>query len=468
MPHEDLHYLSLTAVSDLIQRRAVSPVELTRSLLDRIDSLDSRLHSYATVTPDLAMQQAERAERELARGQSRGPLHGVPIAVKDLLDTKGYRTAAGTTVLADNVPDSNATVVERLEQGGAVLLGKLQLTEGAHAEHHPDITPPVNPWNEAFWTGVSSSGSGVATAAGLAFGTLGTDTGGSIRFPSLACGATGVKPTWGRVSRAGCFALANSLDHIGPIARTAADCAAMLGAIAGPDPRDPTALRAPVPDYLAALGGNGALRGVKIGVDRNHALDGTDPAVATAFVAALDALIDLGAEIRDVTLPDHSAMLRSWVAACAVETALVHENLYPNQANRYGPGLRGVIEMGRAFSVVDYARIMDQRRAFSGQLEALFEDVAMLAMPTSRLRVPRIDQLQGGIAGAKELTPILRFTAPFDMSGSPTLSLPCGFDEDGVPFGFQLIGPHLTEDRLLTAGHAYQQVTDWHTHHPAI
>jgi amidase len=468
MTHEDLHYLSLTALSALIQRREVSPVEVTRKLLARIDSLEPRLHAYATVTADLALAQAERAEAELKRGQWRGPLHGVPVAVKDLLDTKGHRTASGTKIMADRVPDSDATVVERLAQAGAVLLGKLELTEGAFADHHPEITPPVNPWSAAHWTGVSSSGSGVAAAAGLAFGTLGTDTGGSIRFPSLACGATGVKPTWGRVSRAGAFALANSLDHIGPITRSAADCAAILGAIAGPDPRDPTALRAPVPDYMAKLGGNGSLRGVKIGVDRNHALDGTEATVAEAFAAALDALADLGADIRDVTLPDHEELLGNWVAACSVETALAHEGTYPREANRYGPGLRNLIDMGRALSVVDYARIMDQRRAFAGELAAVFEDVAMLAIPASGRRIPRLDEMINGLSEPGALTRAIRFTAPFDFSGSPTISLPCGFDPDGVPLGFQLVGPHLSEDHLLTAGHAYQQVTDWHTRHPAI
>ena len=261
----DLHYKTLLEAASAIQSRKISPVELTRTVLDRIAALDPSLHAYATVTPERALAQAEVAEAEIAAGRYRGPLHGVPIAVKDLCNTAGIVTTSGMTIHANHVPKFDATVVQRLANAGAILLGKLQLTEGAFVSHHPSVTPPRNPWNADYYAGASSSGSGVATAAGLCFGSLGSDTGGSIRFPCSANGITGLKPTWGRVSRYGVFPLAASLDHIGPMTRSAADAGAILSAIAGLDRNDPTTLAMPVPDYLAEI--EARIGGVRIGVD---------------------------------------------------------------------------------------------------------------------------------------------------------------------------------------------------------
>ena len=266
MATDDLCLLDLVEIGRRVQARQLSSVAVTQAVLDRIERLDGRLKSYVTLTADVALAEAAQADGEIARGAIRGPLHGVPIAVKDLCNTKGIPTSAGMTIHKDYRPEHDATVVTRLREAGAVLLGKLKLTEGAFGAHHPSIDPPINPWSAAHWTGVSSSGSGVATAAGLCYGSLGTDTLGSIRFPSTMNGVTGLKPTWGRVSRSGVFALAQSLDHIGPIARSAADVAAMLGVIAGPDPDDPTAFHEPVPDYLAGIGQG--VRGLRIGIDR--------------------------------------------------------------------------------------------------------------------------------------------------------------------------------------------------------
>ncbi|HEX9586784.1 MAG TPA: amidase, partial [Bradyrhizobium sp.] len=246
MPTRDLHYCELVEIGQRIQKRELSPVEATQAQLDRIARLDGQLKSYAYVMASSALEQAHAAEREIGSGKVRGPLHGVPIAVKDLCWTKDAPTAAGMRIYRDNRPTQDATVVTRLKEAGAVILGKLQLTEGAYADHHPDIDPPRNPWDATLWSGASSSGSGVATAAGLCYGSLGSDTGGSIRFPSAANGVTGLKPTWGRVSRYGVFELAATLDHIGPMARSAVDCGAILGAIAGADPNDPTAVLEPV------------------------------------------------------------------------------------------------------------------------------------------------------------------------------------------------------------------------------
>ena len=243
MAPKNSHYRNLLDVARLLHTKKISPVELTMQMLRRINVKDRRLRSYATVTPELAIKQAKKAEQEIVKGRIRGPLHGVPIAVKDLCFTRGIPTAAGMSINKKFKPKFDSTVVRRLANAGSVLLGKLQMTEGAFAEHHPEISPPINPWNKDYWPGASSSGSGVATAAGLCFASLGSDTGGSIRFPSAANGLSGLKPTWGRVSRYGVFDLAPTLDHVGPMCRSVADSAAVLGAIAGADSKDPTAVR---------------------------------------------------------------------------------------------------------------------------------------------------------------------------------------------------------------------------------
>jgi amidase len=275
-----IHYLSLSEVGRRIKGGELSAVQVTEALLARIAALEPELHSYARVLGDQALATAARLDKERAAGRPLGPLHGIPVAVKDLLNTRGVVTASGTTVMADYVPDEDATVVTRLKQAGAVIVGKTQLTEGAFAVHHPDIVPPVNPWNRAHWTGVSSSGSGVAVAAGLAFAALGTDTGGSIRFPSASCGLVGIKPTYGRVSRHGAFALGDSLDHIGPMTRTVEDAARLLKVIAGHDAADATSLADTVPDYPAMLGERVA--GLTIGVDWDYVGTGVDaPVVET-------------------------------------------------------------------------------------------------------------------------------------------------------------------------------------------
>ena len=290
---DDLSFVGLVEIGRRIQGKELSSTEVTKTIIDRVDRLDDRLKSYATRTFDLALSQATQADAEIGRGHHRGPLHGVPIGVKDLCHSKGVPTAAGMAIHKAYLPDEDATVVTRLRDAGAVLLGKLQLTEGAYGQHHPSIDPPVNPWSAAHWTGVSSSGSGVATAAGLCYGSLGTDTLGSIRFPSTMNNITGLKPSWGRVSRAGVFALAPSMDHIGPMARNAIDAAAMLGAIAGADPGDPTAAQEPVPDYLAGI--EEGVRGLRIGIDRRIIGAGADRDMVAATEEAATVLARLGA-----------------------------------------------------------------------------------------------------------------------------------------------------------------------------
>jgi amidase len=466
MPARDLHYSELAEVGQRIQKRELSFAEATQAQLDRIARLDGQLKSCAYVMTSSALEQAHAADKEIAAGKVRGPLHGVPIAVKDLCWTKDAPTAAGMKIYRDNRPDEDATVVSRLKEAGAVILGKLQLTEGAYADHHPDIDPPRNPWDATLWSGASSSGSGVATAAGLCYGSLGSDTGGSIRFPSAANSVTGLKPSWGRVSCYGVFELAATLDHIGPMARSAVDCGAILGAIAGADPRDPTAVLEPVPDYLANL--SGSLRGTRIGVDPSWTSEGVDAVATKVLQEALGIASDLGAEIHQIVVPDPTAMIADWFSLCGVETAVAHEATYPSRKSEYGPALAGLIELGLQQSGTDYQKIVLRREAFRGMMRALFEKVDLLAVPAQTFAAPTLAKMATLGENPELIAGLLRFSCPFDMTGSPTITLPGGFTESGGPVAFQFVGRHFNEARLVAAGNAFQRVTDFHRRHPTL
>jgi len=461
----ELHYLSLDEVARRLKTRKVSSVEATGALLDRIGRIDPALKAYATVTPERALADARARDAETAAGKSRGVLHGVPIAVKDLCNTEGVPTAAGMAIHRANVPAKDATVVARLKAAGAVILGKLQMTEGAFGAHHPSIPAPLNPWNATYWTGSSSSGSGAATAAGLCFGSLGSDTGGSIRFPSTMNGLSGMKPTWGRVSRAGVFPLADSLDHVGPMARSALDAAIMLGVIAGADPDDPTAVPLAVPDYAGTIGAG--VRGKRIGLATN--MDDLDSDSRRALDGAAAALRAAGAEVVDVALPASFAQgSRDWVPLCAVETALAHERTYPARAAEYGPVLAALIDMGRTLSAVDFARLQARRAALTGELSTLLASVDLLLAPVMARAAWSLETLAAAGRDPESVAGRLRYTAPFDLSGHPTLTLPGGMTTDGVPTGFQIVGRAFHEASILAAGHAYQQATDWHLRRPRL
>lgn len=461
----DLHYLSLDEVARRLKARNVSSVELTESMLDRIGKVDLRLKSYATVTADRALADATRLDAETNAGTSRGPLHGVPIAVKDLCNTEGVATAAGMDIHRGNVPMRDATVVARLKQAGAVILGKLQMTEGAYGAHHPNIPAPLNPWNAAYWTGSSSSGSGAATAAGLCFASLGSDTGGSIRFPSTMNGLSGLKPTWGRVSRAGVFALAESLDHIGPMTRSALDAAIVLGVIAGTDPDDPTSVDLPVPDYAASI--DQGVRGKRIGLPSN--MEGLDEDTRRALDGAVEALKNAGAVIVDVKLPDGFEQgARDWVPLCGVEAAVAHEATYPSRAAEYGPVLSGLLDHGRRLSATEVAKMQHRRAALTGELNRLLASVDILLMPVMARAVWSTEALQAAGRDPETVAARLRYTAPFDLSGHPTLTLPGGMTADGVPVGFQIVGKAFDEGLILAAGHAYQRETGWHMRRPPL
>ena len=466
-----LHYASLTEIAAMLKAGEISPVELTQMMLERIAEVDDELMSYATVTSDRALDAARQAEQEILAGQYRGQLHGIPVAVKDLCFTKGSRTMGGMGVLRDFVPEYDATVISSLESAGAVLLGKLNLTEGALLGYHRDFDIPVNPWNADYWAGASSSGSGVATAAGLCFASLGTDTGGSIRYPSMANGIVGLKPTYGRVSRYGVLPLGETLDHVGPMTRRSADAAIVLEAIAGHDVNDATSLRDPVPDMLAEL--YTGIDGLRVGFDRPYVTEGTDPALVASVDQVIGTLASLGAEIVDVTMPNYPPefFLETWVPICRYEAYKAHGATFPSQADGYGHFLREFLEAGAAVTDEQYLSANRQREEFNLQFEELLGSVDAIVTPAGGVTIPiEAESLYGSGAdfGAALGAMQRQFIIPADFAGTPTLTLPCGFSDDGVPHGVQFMGEKLSEPLLCRIGHAYEAATEWHQRHPAI
>lgn len=461
-----LHYLELHELAHSIRSREISAIEATRSQLARIAALDGRLHSYAAVMADAALDQAARADARLAAGEEASPLLGVPIAVKDLCWTAGQATAAGMPLHRDFVPREDATIVSRLRAAGAVIIGKTELTEGAYSDHHPDIAVPRNPWDGDYWSGISSSGSGVALAAGLCHGAIGTDTGGSIRWPSAANGVTGLKPSWGRVSRHGVFALAPSLDHVGVMARSVRDAACLLQAIAGPDPLDPTAVQAQVADYVAAV--DAGVAGLRIGIDSGWTEVGVDPDVAAAVADVARTLAGLGVIVVDVALPDPEPAVAAWFPICAAEAAVAHEASYPARRAEYGPVLSWVLDEGRAFSAMAYQHALLERAAFRGRWAAATRDVDLVLMPAQPMKPLTLETISTLGTQPDLVAALQRFTCPFNLTGSPSLTFPGGAAATGMPIGIQLVAGDLDEASLLRAGGAYQSVTAWHCLHPEL
>jgi amidase len=460
------HYLDLTELATLIRTRELSPIAITEAQLERIASLDKALRSYAYVMADEALEQARVAEAQIVAGKYRGPLHGIPIGIKDLCWTQGIPTAAGMQIYRNFRPAQDATVVMRLKRAGAVILGKLQMTEGAYSDYHPTVCAPRNPWNSHYWTGISSSGPAVAVAAGLCFGAIASDTGGSIRWPCSANNLTGLKPTWGRVSRFGVFELAASQDHVGPIARTARDAGAILQVIAGADERDATALPVPVPNYLDVRRAD--LRGLRIGVDPAWNGDHVDEAVHAVLSKVSDVLVELGAELVELRIPDVRQTVADWAPACAIEAAVAHKATYPSRRAEYGPILAAVLEHGHQLNALDYQEILLRRMVVKGQFEQLLQTVDLLLTPVQPFAPLTLTAVRTLVEQPELIVRLQRYTAPFDMTGHPTITVPGGFDPSGVPIGFQLVAAHLHETELITTAAVFQRETAWHRRHPDV
>ena len=469
--------MSLPAVGRALRDGLVSPVDLARAAVQRIAALDGELRAFVTVTQERALEDARRAEQELRAGIDRGPLHGIPLALKDLISTRGIRTTAGSRVLAEHIPTENATVADKLAEAGAVLIGKSNTHEFAYGTFTP---PTANPWDRTRVPGGSSGGSAAALAAQMCWIALGTDTGGSIRIPAACCGVTGLKPTYGLISCYGILPLSWSFDHAGPLARTVEDCALMLDALAGHDPRDPASLTdsANKPAYAASLqpasSDSAPPISIRVGVPRNNYFTGIDPEVGAAVEAAIKTLVRLGAQVESVALPDEiNDLFGAYRGIQMPEATLAHieADWWETRAADYGPITRSRLEIGAKFTALDYLKAQRLRQAFAQGMRAVMQQVDLLALPTLPILPPRRDQLDQLIRlGDREYEPgaaMLRFTFPFNLTGQPALSLPCGFSASGLPIGLQLAGRHHEETTLLRIGHAYQQAIDWHLRQPS-
>ena len=463
---EPLHYLSILDLSKLIKEKKISPVEVTEHLLGRIDAVDTELKSYATVTAEMAMDQAQIAEQQIMSGDYLGFLHGVPIALKDLCFTKGVRTMGGTAVLEDFKPAYDATIVERFRAAGAILLGKLNLTEGAMAGYNPKRQVPQNPWKEDHWPGASSSGSGVAAAAGLAYATIGSDTGGSIRHPAAVCGTVGLKPTWGRVSRYGVLDLAQSLDHVGPLTRSAIDAGIIMQTISGSDVNDPTALLDPVPDMLMNV--ESGIKGIRIGWDSEYSSRDIEADFAVAVADGLKIMSELGAEIIEVSMPKKlREYMQAWPVLCSSEAAFAHQEFYPERSEDYGLWFREWLRQGASYSAIDYARAQESRQECNGALMGTMDGIDLLLCPsTPRAAYPYTEKNAYGPIPQNRDPWDSRFTVPMDFSGLPTIALPCGLNANQLPLSLQLVGNRLSEPLLVQAGAAFQSVTNFHKLRP--
>ncbi len=459
-----LHFLSLTEAAALVRKKAVSPVELTRACLARIEELDPALNAFITVTAEAAREQARAAEREIARGRRRGPLHGIPIALKDLIDTAGVRTTAASAVFRERVPTEDAEVVKRLKAAGAVLVGKLNLHEFAYGgsgviSHYGAAR---NPWNPAHITGGSSSGSAVAVAAGMCYAALGTDTAGSIRLPAACCGIVGLKPSYGRVSARGVIPLAWSYDHVGPMTRSVADAAAVLEAIAGYDPEDAGSQPLPAADYTAALRKKPSP--LRLGVAREFFFAGLDPEVASAVEKALRVLAGLVKDVREVSVPVDADRTVMTAEAWAYHAPLVAEH-----AQLYHPETLRRIRTGSDVTAVAYLEKRRELERLRRQAGRIFSDVELVVTPTTPVLPPSFEELE---KNPQELRPremqMLRNTRPFNVLGLPTISLPCGFTAAGLPVGLEITGPAGGEAAVLSLAHAYECAAGWRERHPSV
>jgi aspartyl-tRNA(Asn)/glutamyl-tRNA(Gln) amidotransferase subunit A len=465
MKVDRLVQLSIARAARAFQAGQLSPAELTRACLERIEALDPKLNAFVTLLAETAMAEARAAEGRLAQGKRLGPLDGIPFAIKDLYETKGIRTTAGSKILADYVPAEDATCVRRLREQGVVLLGKLNMHEwafgGTNVVSH--FGPTHNPWALDRITGGSSGGSAAALSASLCLGSLGSDTGGSIRMPASMCGIVGLKPTFGRVSKYGVIPLSDSLDHAGPLTRTVEDAALVLQAIAGPDPNDPTSADRPVPDYSASLTGD--VRGLRVGVPDRDVLSGLDKDVEAGFQAALATLESLGASLVDVQIPSLQQADTIWLAVAGPEAAAFHRRNLEERPQDFSEQVRLRLQLGLQLRAVDYLRGLEGQRQLRAEVEEQYAKIDVLATPTTAFTASKIeDELS---ASGREIH-LHRFTCPFNLTGQPAISLPCGFDGQGLPMGLQIVGRPFDEETVLRVAQAYEQATDWHLCRPPL
>jgi aspartyl-tRNA(Asn)/glutamyl-tRNA(Gln) amidotransferase subunit A len=457
--------LDIAGAARQISEKALSPVTLTEMMLDRIEKIDPKLLSYVTVLKDDALKSAEVAQKEIASGKYKSPLHGVPIAIKDIYDTAGVKTTACSKVRATYIPDSDSTVVRKFREAGAVILGKVTTHEFAFGFDSP---PTKNAWSLDHIPSGSSGGSGAAIAAGLCFAATGSDTGGSIRAPAAANGIAGIKPTYGRVSKAGVVVLSWSLDHAGPMARTVRDLAILLNIMAGQDPLDPHTKDVAVPDYTAALTGD--IRQVRLGVPTNYFNEDVQPVVAEAVAKAIQHLESLGAKAIPVAIPDLDEVLDCMLAIAMSEAAVYHQASLRATPELFGDETRLLLEAGEMMPATTYINAQRIRTAVRAAFKQALRDVDVLVTPTQPATALKVGQSVSRI-GQREETVFgvsARFCAPFNLSGLPAVSIPCGLSPDSMPIGLQIIGRPFDEATVLKVADAFERNTEWHLKYPPI
>lgn len=468
---QDLAYASISDVAPQLATGALSPVELTQACLDRISQLNDSVNAFITLLAESALDEARTAEQEIQQGRYRGPLHGIPIAHKDLMYTRGVRTTAGSLVLKDFVPEADATVVRKLREAGSILLGKLNLHEFAAGgtSENPHYGAVHNPWRLAHHPGGSSGGSSAALAAGMCFAASGSDTAGSIRIPSACCGTTGIKPTYGRVSCTGVVPLSWSLDHVGPMTRDARDAALVLNAMAGFDRTDWASVERPAEDFTAQL--NHDLHGLRIGVPTTYFTEPLQPDVESAWRAAIQAFVGLGARPIDVRFNRLDRAVQTGMTVVRAEMATAHRDWFAQQPDAYTtPGPLERFALVRGMGAMDFIQAQRDRLPVRAELWSVFDQVDVLVTPTLPTTAGLIGSKVVSIDGAEynTLEHMTRFTYPFNLSGLPAMSVPCGFDRQGLPIGLQLAGAPWQEALLLRVAHQYQQATDWHKRQPPV
>ncbi|MBI3965697.1 MAG: Asp-tRNA(Asn)/Glu-tRNA(Gln) amidotransferase subunit GatA [Chloroflexi bacterium] len=470
MANDELAYLTIAELAERIRSKAVSPVEVTRATLDRIERLDQKLNAFITVLADSALATAKQSEQRAQRGELLGPLDGVPVALKDLFDVAGVKTTCASKIMADYVPTEDGEVTRRFKAAGAVIVGKLNLHEFAFGptSTSPHYGPVHNPWDLERITGGSSGGSGAATAAGLAYATTGTDTGGSIRIPAAVCGIFGHKPTYGRVSRRGIFPLAWSLDHGGPMTRTVRDSAIVMNAISGYDPRDPASADVPVPDFTSAFGQG--VKGLRVGIPRGYFYERLDPSVERCVEASLTTLKELGVELVEIDFPGARLSGIASTIVLFAEAAAVHDEWLRTRRHDYGPDVRGRLVLGKFMLATDYVNAQRARTLLIRELQSIMHRVDVLVTPVMPIPVPRLDEKTATTGGSTEdvRAALTRFTRAFNLTGSPTGAVPCGFTDNGTPVGIQVVGRAFADDTVLRVCHAYEQATEWHKRRPPL